>query len=630
MFTRNLLEVVNSVVNQSHADESEILLKEYTEATVQKLLDKFSGESPKTPKDVIRGFIEIFDKKKNAPYIKSHQFGQDIFKWDFKTLSHEMSKHNSTAHLYPDENKVPEIVYAKNGLTIKKAHTEGRCVEYGDGYSWCISRKVGSLFNSYRSKPTEPVFYFVYDEKRPKEDNLHHVVIHVTKDQEFVLTDADNRFDRDVTWEELVQTMPKLKGLKDIFQPFPISPAERKFKSMKISDEEFLNLSFDDKREFLTAYIGFKLSDKTLKILRNTKSWHPVFNDYVRTRVDISKEIFDLCSPSQKSSIKKNLIDLSLEYPDHLKTLATLFGDDVSSIELNKIVSNQKTSTELSSTFEMLLQYFNKIDIKVLEAALANPVTTPFKRSEFVKLFYKKFKNNLKLSDFKLILSQSHTLINDIMKDVNDKKMLQAILKHYIKTFGKTELIQGSVIVNMLKMIKEKKISNEILLTLAEINPEYVFARDKDMVIKVTVAPLVDESLKSKLLRIFLKLGRGSKEQLKNLPLKTYSPKEIETMLLSNPSLTAEVLKIVPEKVQKKTLIAVVKKEPITIENILNVMGEKTPQELLKIVLNTPVFYTTYPIMKRVFKDKLAPEIVEKGEKNLFDLTSFLTGITEN
>ena len=310
MFTKNLLESVNSIVNQQKIlQESEIFLKEYTEATVQKLLDKFSGESPQTPKQTIRSFIELFDRKKNSSYIKSHEFGQDIFQWNFKTIEDVLSQYNSTDHFYPENEPVPEIVYKKNGLTIKKAHTEARCIEYGDGYSWCISRKVGSLFNIYRFNNTEPVFYFVYDAERPKSDRHHHVVIHVTKNKDFILTDAKNEKDKKITWDGLVELMPKLKDAERVFLPRPITKEEKLMKK-KLNVEEFMMLTLDKKRKYLAANSDFLLNDEILLNFRANKSLEPIFNDYVRSRVFLTKQIFRRMSPSQIKKFNENLLTL--------------------------------------------------------------------------------------------------------------------------------------------------------------------------------------------------------------------------------------------------------------------------------------------------------------------------------
>ena len=307
MFTKNLLEIVNSIVNQQKIlQESEILLKEYTEATVQKLIDKFSGESPQTPKQTIRSFIELFDRKKNSSYIKSHEFGQDIFQWDFKTIEEVLSHHNDTTEFYPGNEPVPEVVYEHDGLTIKKAHTEARCVEYGDGYSWCISRKTDNLFNQYRYDDTQRVFYFVYDQKRSKNDPLHHVVIHVHGDGTMEITDANNRGDNEITWEELVEKMPRVKPAEKVFISHPTTKDEEAL-NQNVSWREFDKFSLGMKKKYLAMHKHFLLPDNMILAMKNTPSFKEIFNYYVRTRFYIPKKIYDICSPSQRAAIDENL-----------------------------------------------------------------------------------------------------------------------------------------------------------------------------------------------------------------------------------------------------------------------------------------------------------------------------------
>jgi hypothetical protein len=156
-----------------------------------------------------------------------------------------------------------DMIYNKNNLVILKGDLREKCIQYGQGYSWCISRQDASnMFYSYRMRKNEPMFYFVFDKDRPREDVWHAVVIYVDNDRVFHVATADNPGDVQMTWQEIEAKHPKLRGLKNLFVPQPLSPEERadyeKFKKER-SLKQYVAMPLKDKIKYIK--FGHRLTD---------------------------------------------------------------------------------------------------------------------------------------------------------------------------------------------------------------------------------------------------------------------------------------------------------------------------------------------------------------------------------
>ena len=162
-----------------------------------------------------------------------------------------------------EPNAELDTLYNKNNLTIMKGDLREKCIRYGDGYSWCISRKdAQNMFYSYRMRMGEPMFYFVFDKDKPKEDIYHAIVIYVDNQDIFKVATSNNPGDVQMTWDEIIQKQPKLTGLEGIFKHKPLTPEEKadykKYKNM-VSDETYDNFSLEEKYKYFK--FGHSLTD---------------------------------------------------------------------------------------------------------------------------------------------------------------------------------------------------------------------------------------------------------------------------------------------------------------------------------------------------------------------------------
>lgn len=60
----------------------------------------------------------------------------------------------------------PNLIFDKNGIKIYKAYSQGACVQYSKGQSFCIGNPGGGMYNTYRDQK-DSSFHFVFDENMP-------------------------------------------------------------------------------------------------------------------------------------------------------------------------------------------------------------------------------------------------------------------------------------------------------------------------------------------------------------------------------------------------------------------------------------------------------------------------------
>ena len=226
--------------------ERYLMLLEYNQSLINKLIIKFKAENNTLTDEIIIDYINRFDKYKNN--LESHQ--RDISKYSFSELEYLI---DSRFPKKIDKNTISknfddEAIYNENNLLIFEGDTKDKCIKYGSGESWCISRNdTSNMFNTYRYKYDEINFYFIFDKDR--DDNFSKVVLLVDKDGNYYLANKSNSGDfagnKNYTWNKIVKLLPKLNNLKYIFKPKPLTVKEREEYELlkdKITDDDLLSV----------------------------------------------------------------------------------------------------------------------------------------------------------------------------------------------------------------------------------------------------------------------------------------------------------------------------------------------------------------------------------------------------
>jgi YD repeat-containing protein len=297
------------------------LLNEFSESAIQKIVKKFSNESDE---QTIRSYLKNFEKYKNGiqkkdpfQYTSFMEFEQAV---DAAKGKSEFKKRNLADKGKPKEfvnkqEESSEAIADDEDVTIFKGDEEHKCVKYGKGYSFCISRPLGgNMFGSYRLQKAS-TFYFVFFKKVPKSDPKHIMVLDRT-DNGWEWTFADNdTVQIPGGFGEVVKNFPVLEKYKKLFENIPLSDKEREILEIikrfnkKQSLEIFQNVDYETKVQLIKS--GIKLNDDIFKTLdKNLR------NDYISVGGNVTTYQADNLSDSEISryrNVRKLTIPQLLE-----------------------------------------------------------------------------------------------------------------------------------------------------------------------------------------------------------------------------------------------------------------------------------------------------------------------------
>jgi hypothetical protein len=112
---------------------------------------------------------------------------------------------------------------------------------------------MNNQFTNYRYS-NNSTFYIIFDKNLSTDNPLHAIVVQVLDDGKYVVTDATNNGDDEMTWETIVTMNPRLKPVKGVLTPDPLPETETKFywgvQTGKLQDE-FIKMSMKDKIRYI-------------------------------------------------------------------------------------------------------------------------------------------------------------------------------------------------------------------------------------------------------------------------------------------------------------------------------------------------------------------------------------------
>jgi len=322
-----------------------IILQELSDPAKKKALEKFKKENPNLTDNQINYYINAFEKYSSNKNIFPKT---DLMQYKFSELEQIVDKNFSKEKLTGGD-KIEykggeDELYNKNNLLILLGDLKQKCISYGSGYKWCISRTDSSnMFYSYRMRLNEPVFYFVFDKDKPKEDKYHAIVIYINKQKQYYVANANNEGDKQMSWDQIVEIQPKLKDLQSIFKHIPLKPEEReeynKFKE-PISFEEYEKLSYDQKNKYIS--FGHDLSYNQVEITPKE-----LLIKYAKTTIgnNLPEDFVKKMSPSDQKELKNNRIE---EYGE-LKSKFIYYQNDLTPEDLTVKGSLNLSNTPITS-----------------------------------------------------------------------------------------------------------------------------------------------------------------------------------------------------------------------------------------------------------------------------------------
>lgn len=242
------------------------VILEFTEQTILKIINKFKEEASEND---VRFYLDKFERYKNKLKIKDPfqyktfiELEQTVDKVERETNEKNAIVRNKkpVSDEKSDVNQ-EDIVVDNEDVTIYKGDTQDKCVIYGAGYSFCISRQSGgNMFSNYRLGK-ESTFYFIYFKKKPKTANDHIMVLDHTKNgYEWTFNDNNTR-PVNGGWNEIVEKYPELAPYKDLLINKKLDEEEKQFVytlkkfSNNPSIDEFDKFSYKQKIQALKTVV---------------------------------------------------------------------------------------------------------------------------------------------------------------------------------------------------------------------------------------------------------------------------------------------------------------------------------------------------------------------------------------
>jgi hypothetical protein len=203
-------------------------LMEISDKVKTQMRDRFKQQDSNLTDQQIDYYLNKWDKFANSFPADKRDITRLSFDQVEQLIDAAEAKQAVKGRSRPQNQPLEGAIYDRDNLMIYKGDAKPKCIQYGQGYSWCISRADSSnLYTRYRFFGSEPVFYFVFDKDRSKDDPLHAVVIHVDNKNNYRITTSRNDGDRNVSWQEITKQLPKLAPLQSLFKPQPVSDEER-------------------------------------------------------------------------------------------------------------------------------------------------------------------------------------------------------------------------------------------------------------------------------------------------------------------------------------------------------------------------------------------------------------------
>jgi hypothetical protein len=245
-----------------------IIDKGYNQLLNKKMIEKFSTENPDLTNDQIIFYINNYNE--NFDLIPFETKGID--KMSFSELEHLLDglegKKESNNDSKEDVDDI-NLKYDQDNLKIFAPKTKDQCIRLKNGRGWCTSREgSGNMYYNYRLG-SERTLYYVIDEDKSFDDLNFATVILVDPNGGMSMADKSNsgRYggSTNLPWDEIVSKVPKLKNLKDIFKPEPLTQEEKELinvvKNVRVGDNPMESFENPQQVEMWLEYNSPSLSD---------------------------------------------------------------------------------------------------------------------------------------------------------------------------------------------------------------------------------------------------------------------------------------------------------------------------------------------------------------------------------
>jgi hypothetical protein len=282
----------------------EMMLLEFSDAAIRKITAKFSNDA--SEEDVRRELADFEKYKANIEKKDPFQYKTWI---ELTEVIHAAKAAVNNKKDFKKANiegvaNADDIVADDDNVTIYRGDSQDRCVLYGRGYSFCISRPAGgNMFTNYRLGK-ESTFYFIFFKKKSPEENDHIMVLDHTKNG-YEWTFKNNRT-RPVAggWDEIVSKYDELAKYKDLLQNKKLTEEERVFAtrlqgfSRNPSLQKFKEFTYEEQAQALKSIVN--LPNEIWDVLDST-----LRNEFISIGPNLTEYQADDLKPNEESRYKK-------------------------------------------------------------------------------------------------------------------------------------------------------------------------------------------------------------------------------------------------------------------------------------------------------------------------------------
>jgi hypothetical protein len=287
---------INKMIKTSAFTDNKDLAKKYLDAYVKNVKSLGNNARPFSLKKIEKGLVDLVN---NNNWI------------DDETIS------NTDKSIYKPDDK--DIVYEDDEIIILDTNTKAKCVMYGRGESWCITKPELNYYNTYRIKYGATPYFVL--QKNVEGDEHKLVIMHYPDG--YAIADRSNSGDRaggnqydNEPWSYIENEIPNLKGLEEYFPYREITDDERKYEEIINKTKGYdgdnlqgyidntikgliINGSKVEAKDFIRDYAaeGVKIEDNQLKSLRPEVLDSLIESGYFLTK---GKNQTNLLSPKQQ------------------------------------------------------------------------------------------------------------------------------------------------------------------------------------------------------------------------------------------------------------------------------------------------------------------------------------------
>jgi len=320
-------DTLNNLIKTTSFPENRELAKKYLDAYITNIKSLGQAAMPFSMKKIESGLVDLVN---NNRWINDTDIKQANTIYNPKT---------------------EDVMFENDNVIILDTNTKAKCVMYGQGESWCITKPELNYYNTYRlSYKATP--YFVL--QKNVQGNEHKFVIMNYGYNGYAIADRSNTGLRSggssdaMPWDEIEQQLPNLQGL------------ERYFPYREITDDENMYAGLLDKIK--ANFVGNDLQDLVDRSIKGL-----VINGSQVTAADFIRDlaanqmVFNL---DQLKSLRKETMDSIIEVGYFLNKYidSRLYEEVLSPSQVNRIIKLKIDSNILLD--EAFYQFMSEDSLK--------------------------------------------------------------------------------------------------------------------------------------------------------------------------------------------------------------------------------------------------------------------------